>query len=62
MDSVSNGFGHQEFSKIIEETITRPTAEKADGLWRFGVSVRSRTDSESDGAYFPHSEGAEPTH
>jgi hypothetical protein len=84
MDSVSNGFGHQEFSMIREETITRPTVEtvswsridqddltslfinvrsvnkKAADLWRFGASVRSRTDRESNGAYFPYSKRAEP--
>jgi hypothetical protein len=51
----SPGFGNQEFSKIREETIIRPTVEKAAGLWRFGASVRSRTDRESNGAYFPYS-------
>jgi hypothetical protein len=61
MDSVSNGFGRQEFSKIREEIITRPTVEKTADLWRFGALVRSRTDRESNGAYFPYSERAEPT-
>jgi hypothetical protein len=60
MDSVSNEFVHPEFSRIKEETITSPTVEAAASLRLIGALVRSRTDREGNGAYFPYSVRAEP--
>jgi hypothetical protein len=55
------GTGMDQCIRRRKVEVIRLRAKRPLPLWRSGVSVRSCTDGESNGAYFPHPEGAEPT-